>query len=56
MNKYKEKIKHGSLLLLITLFLASCGGAKSGPGTTAKAFDPDASNWNLMRWDDDEWE
>jgi len=56
MNNFKEKLKHGSFILLVSLFLVSCGGAKSGPGTTAEPVDPSTSKWDSMIWDIHEWE
>jgi len=57
MKYLKIDFKQNSLLILITLFLVSCGGAKSGPGTTAEPIAPPidltASNWDIMSWDGD---
>jgi hypothetical protein len=57
MNNIKEKLKHANFLLLVSIFLVSCGGANSGSGTTtAEPIDPSASKWDTMIWDLNEWE
>ena len=53
MKNLTKQITHTILFMIVSLFLVSCGGASSGPGTTAPVIDPDAPLWGEIRWGDD---
>ncbi len=55
MNKFKLISKNNFLIIVVSLFLMSCGGAKGGSSTDALQVNPDARVWQDMIWDTDDW-